>query len=41
MRRDELLRAGRVRRETISLAEIQEALKLAARDLRERIRQQG
>jgi hypothetical protein len=34
MRLEELLRAGRVRRETVSQAEMQEALKLAARDLR-------
>jgi uncharacterized protein (UPF0332 family) len=34
MRREELLRTGRIRRETVSPAEIREALKLAARDLR-------
>lgn len=34
MRLEELLRAGRVRREKVSQAEMQEALKLAARDLR-------
>jgi len=31
---DELLRSGRIRRETISQAEMHEALKLADRDLR-------
>jgi uncharacterized protein (UPF0332 family) len=34
MRREDLLRTGRIRRETVSPAEIREALKLAARDLR-------
>jgi hypothetical protein len=31
---DDLLRSGRIKRETISPAEIREALKLADRDLR-------
>jgi hypothetical protein len=34
MRPEELLRTGRIRRETVSPAEIREAPKLAARDLR-------